>query len=82
MMTYYFTADFLLFEYYLKITLMCVYVCMCVCVCVCVCACVCVCVCGSAAAQKADSILMTFSANDLTYICEVWFSQILTFRNQ
>ena len=52
-----------------------------VCVCVCVCASVCVCVCGSSPAQTDWSILMKFSTNDLTDICEVRFSRILKIRN-
>ena len=67
----------------------CMYVCACVCVracvCVCVCLCVCVyvrvCVCGSSPAQRDESILMEFSTNDLTDICEVRFSWILKIRN-
>ena len=55
------------------------YVCMCVCASVCVC--VCVCVCGSSPAQTDGSILMKFSTNDLTDICEVRFSRILKIRN-
>ena len=44
-----------------------------VCVCIYICMCVCVYVCGSAAAQTEGSILMKFSTNDLTDICEVLF---------
>ena len=51
-------------------------------VCVYVCVCVCVYVCDSATAQTDGWILMTFSTNDLTNICEVSFSRILTFRNR
>ena len=63
------------------------YACMCVCVYVCayvVCASVSVCVyvCDSATSQTDGWILMTFSTNDLTDICEVNFSRILTFRNR
>ena len=47
----------------------------------CVCASVCVYVCGSAAAKTVGSILMKFSTNDLTDICEVRFSPILKFPN-
>ena len=57
---------------------------MCVCCVLCVYLCVRVCVCvyiGSAAAQMDGSILMKFSANDLTDICKVRFSQILKFGN-
>ena len=50
-------------------------------VCVCVRLCVCVCVCGSSPAQTDGSILMKFSTNDLTDICEVHFSRILKFSN-
>ena len=46
-------------------------------VCVYVCMYVCVCVCDSATAQTDGWILMKFSTNDLTDICEVPFSQIL-----
>ena len=56
-------------------------VCVCVCVCVYVRLYVCVCVCGSAAAQTVGSILMKFSTNDLTDICEVLFSRILKIQN-
>ena len=54
---------------------------VCVSVCVCVCASVCMCVCGSARAQTDELILMKFSTNDLTDICEVRFSRILNFLN-
>ena len=57
-------------------------VCMCVCLCVCVCMCVCVSVLWSSAAQTDGWILMKFSPNDLINICEVCFSQILTFPNR
>ena len=40
-------------------------------VCASVSVCVCVCVCGCAVAQMDGSILMKFSTNDLTDICEV-----------
>ena len=50
-------------------------------VCMCVCMYVCVCVCGSSPAQTDGSILMKFSTNDLTDICEVRFSRILKIRN-
>ena len=46
-----------------------------------VCVCVCVCVCGSSTAQTDGSILMRFSTNDLTDICEVDFSRILKILN-
>ena len=46
-----------------------------------VCMYVCVSVCGSAAAQTDEWILMKFSTNDLTDICEVFFSRILKIRN-
>ena len=42
---------------------------------------VCVCVCDSATAQTDGWILMKFSTNDLTDICEVRFSRILKFPN-
>ena len=45
------------------------------------CVCVCVYVCGSAAAQSVGPILMKFSTNDLTDICEFLFSRILNIRN-
>ena len=59
-------------------------VCMCVCVCACMCLCMCVCiyVCDSATAQTDGWILMKFSTNDLTDICEVRFSRILKIRNR
>jgi len=57
----------------------CVYVCMGVCVNVCVY--VRPYVCGSVAAKTDGSILIKFSTNDLTNICEVRFSRILTFPN-
>ena len=38
-------------------------------------------VCGSSAAQTDGWILMKFSTNDWTDICEVRFSQILKFLN-
>ena len=41
--------------------------------CVCVCVFASVCVCGITAAQTDGSILMKFSTNDLTDICEVRF---------
>ena len=50
-------------------------------VCVYVCMCVCLCVCDSATAQTDGWILMKFSTNDLTDICEVRFSPILKFPN-
>merc|ERR1712029_760881 len=53
----------------------------CVCMCVCVCIYVYMCVCGSSPAQTWGSILMKFSTNDLTDICEVHFSRILKIRN-
>ena len=61
----------------------CMYVCMFVCiyVCMCVCVCVCVCVCDSATAQTDGWILMKFSTNDLTNICEVRLPQILKYPN-
>ena len=52
-----------------------------VCVCMYVCMCVCVCVCDSATAQTDRWILMKFSTNDLTDICEVRFPRILIFPN-
>ena len=55
------------------------YVCMHVSMCVCMY--VCVCVCDSATAQTDGWILMKFSTNDLTDICEVHFSPILKFPN-
>ena len=59
---------------------MCVYVCVYVCVCMYVC--MYVCVCDSATAQTdAGWILMKFSTNDLTNICEVCFPRILKFLN-
>ena len=57
-------------------------VCVCVCVCVFVCLSVCLSVCGSSPAQTDGSILMKFSTNDLTDICEVHFSRILKIRNR
>jgi len=42
-------------------------------VCVSVCVCVCLSVCGRSPAQTDGSILMKFSTNDLTDICEVHF---------
>ena len=53
-----------------------------VCVCMCVCMYVCVYVCDSATAQTVEWILIKFSTNDLTDICEVSFSRILKFRNR
>ena len=50
-------------------------------VCICVCMYVCVYVCDRATAQTNGWILMKFSTNDLTDICEVRFSRILKFRN-
>ena len=55
------------------------YVCTCVCLCVCVCVCVCIVMCGSPAVQTNELILMKVSTNDLKKICEIRFSQILTF---
>ena len=46
-----------------------------------VCMYVCVCVCDSATAQTDRWILMKFSTNDLTDICEVCFPRILKFPN-
>ena len=46
-----------------------------------VCVCVCMYVCDSATAQTDGWILMKFSTNDLTDICEVRFSRILKFPN-
>ena len=40
-----------------------------------------VCVCDSATAQTDGWVLMKFSTNDLTDICEVRFSPILKFPN-
>ena len=54
-------------------------VCECVYVCVYVSMYVCVSVCGSSVAQTNGWILMKFSTNDLTDICEVRFPRILTF---
>ena len=51
-----------------------------VCVCVCVCMYVSMCVCDSATAQTDGWILMKFSTNDLTDICEARFSRILKIR--
>ena len=48
---------------------------------VCVYVCMYVCVCDSATAQTDGWILMKFSTNDLTDICEVRFSRILKIRN-
>ena len=47
----------------------------------CVCVYVCMCVCDSATALTDGWILMKFSTNDQTDICEVSFSRILTFPN-
>ena len=47
----------------------------------CVCVCMYVCVCDSATAQTDKLILMKFSTNDLTDICEVCISRILAFPN-
>ena len=58
---------------------MCVYVCVYVCMCVCMY--VYVYVCDSATAQTDGWILMKFSTNDLTDICEVRFPRILKFPN-
>ena len=58
------------------------YACLYVCMCVCMCGRVCVFVCYSAAAQTVGWILMKFSTNDLTDICEVLFSRILKIRNR
>ena len=46
-----------------------------------VCMYVCLCVCDSATAQTDGWILMKFSTNDLTDICEVRFPRILKFSN-
>ena len=43
--------------------------------------CVCVSVCDSTTAQTNEWILMKFSRNDQTDICEVCFSRILKFPN-
>ena len=43
--------------------------------------CVCMCVCDSATALRDKWILMKFSTNDQTDICEVSFSPILKFLN-
>ena len=48
---------------------------------VCVCVYVRLCVCGSSPAQTDGSILMKFSTNDLTDICEVRFPRILKIPN-
>ena len=55
---------------------------VCVCVYVCVCVCVCMCVCDSATAQTDGWILMKCSTNNLTDICDVYFTPILKFRDR